>query len=216
MQFLAVGRADLRRHVEAQLRFLSPEGRYPGLEKAIGTALERAEHCFSQIVLPGYRLNGHPVFNSSHSDQYAAFLYFVSNTAWKTYGDRELAVDAFRLNKALHGLNCMYDTELPEVFALIHAVGMVLGKASYGNYFVAYQNVTVGTDRGMQPAIGENVILFGGSIVVGASELGDGAVVSANSTIINQRVEAGCVAAGSSPDLTIRPRKRVLRQDYFV
>ena len=214
-EFITVSRGELGRQLAHQLRFVAPKRRYRAFDESVDAAVDRAFRCFSRIVLPGYRDDGKPVFNVDHSDQYAAFLYFVSNEAWKAARDLNLAVDCFRLNKALHGLNCMYDTQLPEVFALIHTVGMVLGKAAYGNYFVAYQNVTVGTDHGAMPHLGDHVVLFGGSMVLGDSKVAGGVVVSANTTIINQEIPPDSVVAGASPNLIVKRRKRSFDIDYF-
>ena len=74
------------------------------------------------------------------------FLWLCSNDAWRA-DDLEAAADLVALNKALNGVVCMWVTALPNVFLWIHCVGMMLGKAEYGERFVAYQNVTVGTDR---------------------------------------------------------------------
>uniref|UniRef100_E6Q716 Serine O-acetyltransferase n=1 Tax=mine drainage metagenome TaxID=410659 RepID=E6Q716_9ZZZZ len=207
-------REELSRILVAQLSLVSPFGRYRDVKGTVGEALDRTQNCLETVVLPGYRADQF-CFNPRHSDQYATYLYFVSNTAWRSGEDIDLAVDCYRLNKALHGLNCMYDTALPDVFVLIHTVGMVLGKADYGSHFVAYQNVTVGTDRGVRPRIGHGAVLFGGSMVLGNTSIGDRAVVSANSTVINQDVPADSIAAGASPNLTIKSRRRDFSVDYY-
>lgn len=126
------------RWVEPNLRDLSD---------VVEESLQRIEVSIVRIALPGYSRNGQPFFNHLHGDQSAMWYYLVANTAYRR-GHLELAEHCFLLNKAFNGIVCMYDTQLPEVFVLIHTVGAVLGKATYGNYFVAYQNVTVGTDSG--------------------------------------------------------------------
>jgi serine O-acetyltransferase len=115
----------------------------------------------------------------------------------------------------MNGIVCMYDTELPPVFAFIHTTGTMVGKAHYGNFVALFQGVTVGADRGELPTLGERCIVYGGSIVVGGSHLGDGVVVAGNSAIIHQDVPANSIAAGRSPELEIAPRKRDVAAQYF-
>jgi serine O-acetyltransferase len=185
------------------------------LETTVEAALPRAETAFSCSALPGYRsADDLTQFDPVQTDQYAMFLWLCSNEAWRA-GDLELAADLFALNKALNALVCMWNTPMPPVFLWIHCVGMVLGKADYGDRFVAYQNVTVGTDRGGRAVLGTGTILFAGAKVVGAATIGERCVVSPNSVIIAETIPADSVVAGRTPELIVKRRKRWLYADYF-
>jgi serine O-acetyltransferase len=109
----------------------------------------------------------------------------------------------------------MYDTALPAVFLWIHCVGMMLGKAVYGERFVAYQGVTVGTDRGARPEFGTRSILFAGAKVVGAARIGASSLVSLNSVVIGETIPPNSIVAGRTPGLIVKPRKRWLYAEYF-
>lgn len=207
--------ADLAGYLEAQLKALFPDGKALRLGKVVRRALERVEHSFSRIVLPGYSRDGRATFRHLQGDQYAAFLYFASHSAWKDREDADLASKLFLLNKALSGIVVMYDTVLPDVFVLMHTVGTVLGKANYGNYFVAAQNVTVGMDRGEIPTFGERVVLYGGSVVIGNSHIGDRVTVASNAVVRGENVPPGHVVAGTSPDLTVKAATRDVAALYF-
>jgi serine O-acetyltransferase len=201
----------LSRHIDA---FCPRRNAVRSLDAIVEPALERLEVSFGHSALPGYWANGGPQFDPAHTDQYAQFIWICSNEAWKA-GDVALAADLFGLNKALNAVVCMWDTALPPTFAWIHCVGAVLGKAEYGDRFVAYQNVTVGTDRGARPILGERTILFAGAVVAGAAVIGDRTVVSPNSVIIGETIPPDSVVAGRSPQLIVKPRKRWLYGDYF-
>jgi serine O-acetyltransferase len=201
----------LGRHLDA----FAPRVARGELAPVVEPALVRAETSFACSALPGYRTaEGATQFDPAQSDQYAMFVWFCSNEAWRA-GDLELAADLFVLNKGLNGIMCMWDTALPAVFLWIHTVGTMLGKADYGERFVAYQNVTVGTDRGARPAFGEGAILFAGAKVVGNARIGARSLVSLNAVVINATVPANSIVAGSSPNLTVKARKRWLYADYF-
>jgi serine O-acetyltransferase len=142
------------------------------------------------------------------------FLYYASHTAFVN-GDLTLAKKLFLLNKALNGFFCMYDTVLPPVMFLNHALGTVIGRGTYGNYLLVTQNVTFGKERDTAPVIGAGVIVYGGATIAGATTIGDRTVVAANASLRNADVPAESVVAGRSPDLIIRPRKRQLSEDFF-
>jgi len=213
---LSLEASDLKSYLRTQLRFHFPvaENAFAGFDEVVDEALRRLATCFRDVVLPGYRKNGEPFFNHLHADQNASFYYFCANSAYRM-GLLELASLFFLFNKMQNGLVCMYDTALPDVFLLIHTVGTVLGKASYGSNFVAYQNVTVGTESGRQPAIGDGVVIYGGSMILGGTSLGSGSVVSANSTVIDDSVPADHIAIGRSPQLLIKARRRDFMQQYW-
>jgi serine O-acetyltransferase len=128
-----IDKAFLTEYVNAQLTHFFPdkENIKKELEKHLETALERTLFSLKHVKLRGYT-----EFTYLHSDLYAQFLYFLSNTIWENGENKKLAAKLFYLNKALNGINVMYDTKLPDIFILIHCVGTVLGKAEYSNYFV--------------------------------------------------------------------------------
>lgn len=202
--------------LESQLKHFFPDGRSPGdLTSLVDRTLAKTEYCFSKIKLRGYSDEGEATFNYLHSEQYAVFLYFASNLAWKEQSNVELASKLFCLNKALNGFVCMYDTILPDIFVIVHSVGIVLGKANYANYFAVYQNVTVGSDRGHVPSFGERVVINGGSFVIGKCHLGNNVSVSARSFLLHEDIPDNSVVAGSSPKLVVKPAQRKLSDIIF-
>lgn len=204
---------DTYRHV-FDANFPGSAGTFDGLPRVVDEALQRVERCFQSIILPGYRRDEQPYFNHLHGDQRAVFNYYASNCAYRL-GDGELATRFFLLNKMQNAFVCMYDTELPDVFLLIHTVGTVLGKASYGNYFVAYQNVTVGTEDGRSPTFDEHCVVYGGSMVLGGTHVGRASVVSAQTVLIDETIPANSVVAGRKAALTVKPRKRDFAVQYW-
>ena len=206
--------AALVAYVRAQLASTFPDGSPLDLEDVVAAAAARARHCFSAIRHPAFGDADSVVFDHLHGDQYTMFLYYASNSAFVA-GDLTLAKKLFLLNKALNGFFCMYDTLLPPVMFLNHALGTVIGRGTYGNFLLVTQNVTFGIDGAAAPVVGEGVIVYGGALIAGATTIGDRTVVAANASIRNAVVPAESVVAGSSPDLVIRPRKRHLSEAFF-
>lgn len=185
-------------------------------EKAFDIALQRAGNCFNHITLPYYQKNGNTHFSHMHTDQYAMFIYLLSNTVWNEYKDELLASKLMYLNKSLHSINCMYDTELPEIFVFIHCVGTVIGKAKYGNYLAVYQGVTIGTHDGETPIIGDYVSLLPGSAVVGKCIIGNKVSIGLGTKIYKTDVEDNHIAiTNKSGEIIIKPSTRLYSDKLF-
>lgn len=207
---------ELTSYVERLLASYLPDGSAPraGLRPLVDHALERVEHSFSRIHRKYYEDNGAVVFDHLNGDHVAAFLYMLSNTAWTRKNDTDLATRLFYLNKVMHGLDLFYSVAMPDVFMLVHPVGTVLGKAVYGNYFVAYQNCTVGADGDSYPTFGEGVIMYSRSAVVGSCAVGNNVVFGANAMIVNTNVPDDSVVVGQYPAHKIRPAGRTVREFF--
>jgi serine O-acetyltransferase len=104
---------------------------------------------------------------------------------------------------------------MPEIFFIGHSVGIVLAKATYGNYLVLYQNSTVGKNHGIAPVIGDRVILYPNSAVIGKSLVRSGSVLSQGVSIINRDTPGDClVFQGNGGDLIFRPQQDSI-DEYF-
>lgn len=208
---------ELAEYVTRLLASYLPDGSSPGspMQPLVDRALERVEHSFSKIRRKYYEEDGTAVFDHLNGDHVATFLYMLANSAWSEKGDTELATRLFYMNKVMHGLDLFYSVAMPEVFMLVHPVGTVLGKAVYGDYFVAYQNCTVGADGDSYPTFGEGVIMYSRSAVVGSCSVGSNVVFGANAMIVNTDVPDDSVVVGQYPAHRILPATRSVR-DFFA
>ncbi|MDM5181538.1 hypothetical protein PO883_30635 [Massilia sp. DJPM01] len=196
---------------------------FPGMEAAVlqrvigthwDTTMVRLQACIDKVTMwPRGQ------FNYLNSSQYCQYLYFLSNTIWREDRSEEalgVATRLFLLNKALNGIDVFYEIALPEVFFIGHSVGIVLAKATYGNYLVLYQNSTVGKNHGVAPVLGEGVILYPNSAIIGRCRIGDNTTVAQGTGVINRDTPGNCmVFAGTAGELAIKPSKRRLTEDFF-
>ena len=142
----------------------------------LNDSIERLEFCFSKINNKYFYDGKSSIFNHLNGDQYAMFLYFLSNTIYlnkKSSSDTALASKVYLLNKALHGVDAFYEVQLPKVFIFIHPLGTVLGRASYADYLVVYQRCGIGTNKESQPMLGKYLTLHPGSSILGQSNIGE-------------------------------------------
>jgi len=209
---------DLACYVARQASAFFPDGAVSAgsLTVPVRSALDRLERCFSQVGLKYFAEDGESTFDHLHTDQYAMFLYLLANSIHREGGDPRLASKVYALNKALHGIDAFYEVELPEAFVFQHPVGTVLGRGRYGNYFFVYQRCSVGASvEGAYPTIGEGVVMFGGSAIIGASTVGNNCWLSVGATVLDTDVPPNSVVFGRSPDLTVKPTRRDVVRDLF-
>jgi serine O-acetyltransferase len=212
-------RDDLRSYTARQLALFSAGGRDVSasrLSPHFAEALARVERCFQNIRRKYFFDGQSTIFNHLHGDHYAMYLYYLSNTVFRSGKDEELAEQLFLLNKALHGADIFYGVSLPDVFLLIHPVGTVLGNASYGNYFVAYQNCGVGSlEDGKYPVFdGENV-LFARSAVLGNCHIGRNVIFGANAFLLNTDIASGSTVVGAYPQQRTFPHSGSVIERMF-
>jgi serine O-acetyltransferase len=191
---LSMPHGQFKAYVLAQLDHFFPDGQHlppHDFGEAFDRAIERTNHCFLRINLPGYHSQQEARLNHLHANQYAVFLWFLSNTVWTDFHHEPLANKLYCLNRALNGLSCSYEAGLPRVFALLHVVGTVLGKAEYADYFVACHGCTVGAHHGVYPRIGREVAMLPHSSIIGDCRVGNGVSLGANVMVYERHIPDG-------------------------
>ena len=215
---LSLARNDLASYVRKQIEHFFPDGTDLGdLPKFVDLTLGRIDYCFSRVRLKGFFANGEARFSHWHSDQYAIFLYYLSNTVFRERPGHPIADKAYALNKALHALDAFYEVELPDIFAVQHPVGTVLGRAGYSDYFICYHNCTVGANLDNDyPSFGRGVVMYGGSRMIGKTSVGDNSFVSTGAIIIDGgALDANSVLHGIFPNARRSPTSRNVVRDIF-
>lgn len=164
--------------------------------------LEKINICFQGIENKYFRKNNLLYFTPIHSGQYLIYLYWLSHMFANRGG--ELKDKFYYLNKILHSVDIYAEVELPPVFFFEHPLGLVLGRAEYGNNFFAMQGCTVGGNKGKYPIIGENVKMYSNSKIVGNSKIGNNVWLSANVYVKDTDIPDNSIVFGSSPNLIIK------------
>lgn len=191
--------------VKKQINVIIPDETPSKLELGdIKDSLKKIEYCFQHIRLKYFQEDGEICFNHLHGDQYCMFLYFLSRVAYMREKEND-AAKLFLLNKALFGIDVFYKIKLPNIFYFCHPSGTVLGNASYSNYFVVYQGVTVGSNLGPNatpgtyPIFGPGCALFANTTIIGDCNIGENVIFGANSSIINTDIDDNKIILGNTP-----------------
>ena len=216
MLTLSLGSSDaLLNYLGRQLDHFFPDGNgkaeRPALQAGMETALRRLERCIGEVRMwtPGR-------FDHLHSSQYTPFLYYLANPLWRAGAERALCNKLFGLNKALNGIDLFYEIELPEVFFIGHSVGIVLAKATYGNRLVLYQNSTVGKNHGEAPVLGDGVVMYAGTAIIGRCQIRAGTVISQGTSIVDRSTPGNCmVFPGEAGGLVVKAPTRDVLGDLF-
>ena len=212
MNIVGVGKEGLVIYTSRQLESLCPDEVevrsriLPYLEEKLAR-LEKNIDAF-KCWRKGY-------FNYLHSTQYCIFLYYMSNTIWKRSGDADICTRLFLLNKALNGIDCFYEIEMPDIFFIGHSVGIVLAKASYSDYLVLYQNSTVGKNHGVAPVIERGVVMYPNTAIIGNSLVRSNTVLSQGVSVINQDTPGACYVFRGGSGLEFVDLKRDILSDIF-
>jgi serine O-acetyltransferase len=177
------------------------------VQPAVHGALARIEHCFSHIANKYFFDGEAVVFDHLHGDQYAMWLYVLSNELHRTGGDAGACKKLFLLNKSLHGCDLFYEVELPSVFLLVHPLGTVLGRGRFEYYLLVYQRCGVGANHDIYPTLGRHVTMRPGSAVLGRSTIGENCTIATESLLLDDDLTANSVYIGNPRDYVVRPKQ---------
>lgn len=189
------------------------------IDRALPNTLKAVEKNFYQLPNKRFYNENSVLFSPYMSVQWMIFLYRLSHEIYCEGGGTAKEADqVYYLNKIMHSNDWFYAIELPQHFLCEHPIGSVLGRANYGDYFFVYQGTTVGGNRSKgilsYPTIGENVIMFANSTILGNAHIGSNVVVAADTYIINENVPDNCIVFGKSPNLVIKKKSEIEIKKY--
>lgn len=216
---------ELSNYIASQANNFFPDanlidGKSAAFLATVEISMQRYALSASNISIKYYCNAGRSVFSHLMSDQYAQLLYMLANELGKK-NEHDLASKIYYLNKALHSLDIYYQVELPDIFLLSHPVGSVLGRASYENYFVCYQNCSIGGGRGgskgqSYPDLGEGVVLYKGSFIAGSCKIGNNVHIAAHASVLNQDIPDNSIASCASGSLELHKAKSSVKELFFL
>lgn len=158
---------------------------------------EAHKHWFKKHLLRLYNRNFIPQRRAVYLVRKMQY-YYNKGGLWKYYG--------IYIQRCLWSEFACFISEKAMIgkgFHLPHPTGVVIGVAAHiGENVSLYQQVTIGGGRigdaqkGNQPILGDNVICFAGSKVLGKVIIGNDVVIGANSLVIKD-CESGATYVGT-------------------
>jgi serine O-acetyltransferase len=214
MKLASINLHDLAVYVSRQLANIFPDGNdeHPALITAcMSASIERTLVCLDSVK--AWRAGG---FDCLHTSHCTTFLYFLANEIWKNSANRHVCNKLFALNKCLNGIDLFYEIEMPARFLIGHSTGIVLAKASYGDYLMLCQNSTIGRYHDRYPKIGTGTILYPNCAIVGSCDVGDNTILSQGSSLIDSDSPGNCIVLRSNDGApAFKPVERRYADDYF-
>lgn len=211
------GKEELYNNLFRQLSLYWQDINYSVIKKYVPCVLDKLKTILCNISKDNkyiWKNYDAPTFTPMHSVQYAIFLYLLSNILYKNgQGDTKEADCIYYLNKIMHSCDWYYAIDLPDIFYAEHPLGSVLGRAEYGNRFFFYQGCTVGGNRSKSgelcyPKIGDNVLMYANSSILGKSLIGNNVILSAGTMVVGDIIPDNSIVFGRSPELVIKVKSQ--------
>lgn len=177
------------------------------------SAKNLVDNCQNRIVKERRTLN---YFNSHYS---MMFLYKLARIIYQKEphinSSDSVNEKLYLLNRMLNAIDLYYKIDMPDLFLIGHGLGSVFSHAKYSEYFVVYQNVTIGMQDGKYPEIGERVVIYPNCVVIGDCRIGNNSVIGSGTSLINKSIPDNCVAFEKDGKLTIRENRKNEIKKYF-
>jgi serine O-acetyltransferase len=155
------------------------------------------------------------IFDLAYLDHYLNLCYRFSNEIYRNNFPEELAKAIYYSSRVRCSCDIFYKTEIGAYFHPVHPLGTILTPQSkYGKGLVLYEHVLIGpysvSDKQPEnfdrPEIGEGVIIYGYSKIMGKSKIGDNVSISLGTTIINEDIPSNSIVmTGTNGRLIILP-----------
>lgn len=190
------------------------------IEASLPDALRAMELNFKGIPSNRFFDGKDIVFSPYFSIHWMIFLYRLSNAIYRNSIISSIdgcpppqeCDQLYYLNKIMHANDWFYAVELPVHFFAEHSIGSVLGRATYGDYLLVYQGTTIGgsikNGKTYYPNLGDNIILFSNSSILGKCNIGSNVIISADTQVLNEDVPDDCIVFGKTPNLILKRRNK--------
>ena len=153
-------------------------------------------------------------FNLYQTHHLALFLYTFARLLYEKRRCDDLCVKLYLLNRMLNGIDLFYKIKMPKYFLIGHGLGTIFSRATYGNYLVVFQNSTIGVQDGSYPEIGEGVIIYPNSIIVGNTRIGNNCVIAAGTILVHKNIPDNSIVRGCE-SMRITKNSKNLIDEYF-
>lgn len=101
-------------------------------------------------------------------------------------------------------MEIFYSSTIGRGLRINHGIGSVIGaRCIIGDNCLIHQNCTLGDKDGGRPKLGNNVIMYAGSMVLGNVTIGDNSIIGANSVVLNDFPANSILVGTPAKNLTI-------------
>lgn len=204
--------SNLIAYLENQLIFFGYDAKEESevLRNACGLALK------STIDVVSKYKNVPNTFNILQTHHSAVFLFKLSSILYQEHEHTLLAEKVYLLNRMINGLDLFFKINMPANFLIGHGLGTVFSNASFGDYLVIFQSVTIGVQEGKYPTIGDKVVIYPNSVIVGTTVIGDNSVIGAGVKLINKNVPSNTIVYEKNSKLVYKKNVNQIDKYFHV
>jgi len=110
----------------------------------------------------------------------ATFCYSIARELYLSNNEEE-ALEFSSLGFSLTSIEIYYTSQIGSYFKINHGIGTVIGAhTKIGNNALLHHSITIGEKNGGRAEIGNKVIIYPGTIIVGPIKIGDNSIIGAN------------------------------------
>jgi serine O-acetyltransferase len=179
------------------------------IDRHLSDVVSDSQKCFSSYKNLPRKFN---FFQTHHS------IYFIYKLANKLHmeGQGEISEKLYLVNRLINGVDLFYKINMPQYFIAAHGLGTVFSRAKYGEYFVVYQNSTIGISGGQYPTIKNKVVIFANCVIAGNTTIGENCVISAGTTLINKNIPDNSIVYGcGGSNIIIKNNNKNVINEFF-
>ncbi|MGL1957612.1 MAG: serine acetyltransferase [Colwellia sp.] len=100
------------------------------------------------------------------------------------------------LNRIINGCVIGAKVKFEKGFVIMHPVGVVINsKVSGGKNIIIESGVVIGDEKGLAPALGNNIFIGAGAKIIGGIKIGDNVKIGANAVVVKD-VPSGVTVVG--------------------
>lgn len=155
-----------------------------------------------------------------HVDSALTYMVYLASSIYQTVDHPSCKIVAeavYYFSRCHFGIDVFPSRNIPQEILFVHPLGSILGNAQFGRRLVVYQQVTVGGNPKLEyPVIGDDVVLFSKSSVLGRSVIGNNCSIGAGVIINNQIVEDNTIVYLDNGSLKQKRNTHCNRERFFL
>jgi serine O-acetyltransferase len=151
--------------------------------------------------------SSHQTYDHLNTHYSTSMLYWLGNSIYSNESNEALSIceKLYLLNRSINAVDLYYKINMPDHFLVSHGLGTVFSKSRYSNFLVVFQNVTIGVKDTIYPVLGERVVVYPNTTIVGACTIGSDTVLGTGLTLVDTDIPTNSIVYSKHGDILIKP-----------
>jgi serine O-acetyltransferase len=161
--------------------------------------------------------SSHQTYDHLNTHYSTSMLYWLGNSIYSNESNEALPIceKLYLLNRSINAVDLYYKINMPDHFLVSHGLGTVFSKSRYSNFLVVFQNVTIGVKDAIYPVLGERVVVYPNTTIVGACTIGSDTVLGTGLTLVDTDIPTNSIVYSKHGEILIKPNDGSEIGKYF-